>query len=143
MGDPENDKDSEDAGTIWRLRPSEDQGLAGLDDTIVFELADGHGSTLASVSMPSETIVALLLPHVSIFAELQLDGSVSLDSEFFALFPPSRTTDIYELVKEGIAPEMLEDELDVKNRLTILRERLTDALALVDQTLSNLDKPGA
>lgn len=140
MGDPESDKENDDAGTIWRLRPSEDHGLEALGGPIVIELADKLGSTLASISIPSETIDELIQPHVSIFAELQLDGSVLLDSEFFALFPTSNTIDIYELVKEGIAPDMLEDEPNVRERLAILRKRLIDALALVDQTLSKLDK---
>lgn len=140
MNDPANENGSDDAGVSWRIRQPEDQGLVGMDGPIFFELVDGLGSTLASVSMLPETLDQLLQPHVSILAELQLDGSVRLETEFFALFPSSKSTDIYELVKDGIAPEMLEDELDVKNRLTILRKRLTDALALVDQTLATLDK---
>lgn len=140
MNDPKSDNGNDGTGAIWHLRPSKEKGLATLDGPIVFELADDHGSTLASVSIPSESIDELLRPHLSIFAELQLDGSVSLDSEFFAPFPSSKTTDIYELVREGIAPEMLEDELDVKDRLATLRQRLTDALALVEQTLADLDK---
>jgi len=140
MNDPANENGSDDAGVSWRIRQPEYQGLVGTDGPIFFELVDGLGSTLATVSITSETIDELLRPHVAVFAELQLDGSVSLDSEFFALFPPSKMTDIYELVKEGIAPEMLEDELDVKDRLATLRQRLTDALALVDQTLADLNK---
>jgi hypothetical protein len=140
MDDPANENGRDGTGIKWHLKLPVDQTDAVLGSPVVFELADANGSMLASVSMPAETINGLLGPHLSLFAELQLDGSVSLDSEFFALFPSSKMTDIYELVKEGIAPEMLEDELDVKNRLAILRERLTDALALVDQTLSNLDK---
>jgi hypothetical protein len=143
MDVPECEVGNDGVGANWRLRTSEDQGMAALSGPVVFELADSLGSTSASFSIPPETLNVLLLPHISIFAELQLDGSVSLDTELFALFPQSKTTDIYELVKEGIAPEMLEDELDVKNRLAILRKRLTDALALVDQTLNNLDKPDA
>ena len=139
MNDPANENGSDGAGVSWRIKQPEDQGLVSMEGPIFFELVDGLGSTLATVSIASETVEELLRPHVAVFAELQLDGSVSLDSEFFALFPLSKTTDIYELIKEGIAPEMLEDELNVKNRLTILRKRLTDALTLVDQTLSKLD----
>lgn len=137
MTDSANENRTAASDSNWRLKQSEDQVL---DGQIIFDLTDNLGSTLASFSMRPETIEALLRPHLSIFADLQLDGTVSLDSEFFALFPTSKTTDIYELVKEGIAPEMLEDEPDVKERLATLRKRLTDALVLVDQTLSNLDK---
>ncbi len=140
MDDPPNENSRDGTGIKWRLKLPVDQTDAALGSSVVFELADADGSMLASVAILGETINGLLRPHLSIFAELQLDGSVSLESEFFALFPPAKTTDIYELVKEGIAPEMLEDELDVKGRLATLRQRLTDALALVDQTLSNLGK---
>ena len=140
MDDPESDKDKDGAGTIWRLNPPVNQGSTALGGPLVFELADSLGSTLAAVSIPPETLDELLVPHLSVFAELQLDGSISLDSEFFALFPTSNTTDIYELVKEGITPDMLEDEPNVRERLAILKKRLADALTLVDQTLSNLDK---
>lgn len=140
MGGLANESVGNESGFTWRLKQSGDQRSVGLGSPIAFELVDALGSTLTTVSVPSETIEAFLRPHLSIFAELRLDGSVSFDSEFFALFPPAKTTDIYELVKEGIAPEMLEDELDVKGRLATLRQRLTDALALVDQTLSNLGK---
>jgi hypothetical protein len=143
MTDPANENDRLGDGVTWRFRQSGDEIVVGSGDAVVLELTDAHGSALASVSLPTETIDELLRPHVAIFAELQLDGSVAMDTEFFALFPPSKTTDIYELVKEGIAPEKLEDESDVKERLRILKKRLTDALALVETTLANLDKPVA
>ena len=140
MDDPPNENSRDRTGIKWRLKLPVNQTDAALGSSVVFELADADGSMLASVAILGETINGLLRPYLSIFAELQLDGSVSLESEFFALCPSSKSTDIYELVKEGIAPEMLEDELDVKGLLATLRQRLTDALALVDQTLTNLDK---
>lgn len=134
------DKDGDDGtGFRWRLRQS-DKRFAPMENPVAIELADADGLVLATVSMPSETLNGLLSPHLSLFAELQLDGTLSLDSEFFALFAPSKATNIYELVKEGIALEMLEDESDVKGQLSTLRQRLTDALELVDQTLADLDK---
>lgn len=143
MSDPGNDNDHNGAGTIWRLKPSKHEGLAVLGGPIVFELTDGLGSTLASVSIPLETIDELLTPHLSIFAELQLDGSVATDSEFFSLFPPENPPDIVDLVKQALAPEMLHDEPNLKDRLQELRRKLTEALGLVDQTIANLGKPDA
>jgi hypothetical protein len=139
MDDRVNENDQSGTGVTWRLSQSKGRSVVVLDSPILFELADAHGSILASVSLRTETLEELLRPHISIFVELQLDGSLSLESEFSALSPPPVTTDILELVRQGLAPEMLEDELDVKERLTILRNRLTDALALVDHTLINLD----
>lgn len=66
-----------------------DERVAVMDSPVVFELADADGSALATVCIPSETLDVLLRPHLSVFAELQLHGSISLDSEFFTLFPPS------------------------------------------------------
>jgi hypothetical protein len=143
MSGPANESGSDESGFTWRLKQSGDKGSVGLDSPIVFELADALGSTLASVSMSSKTIEALLRPHLSIFAELQLDGSVSLDSELFALLSTPKKTDILELVKQGLAPEMLRDEPSLKERLNELRRKLTLAISVVDQTLANLHKPSA
>lgn len=141
MSAPVDENADDGTGVTWRLRRFEDEEVAAFAGPIVFELNNIDDLVLATVSIPSETLDVLLRPHLSVFAELQLDGSISLESEFFALFPPSKTTDIYELVKEGITPEMLEDELDVKERLCTLKQRLTEALTLVEHTLANLDKP--
>lgn len=141
MEDPVNENGRHRCGVTWRLRQPGGRIVTDFSDPIILELLGTDDSALATVSIPSETIDQLLRPHLSVLVELQLDGSISLDSEFFALFPTAKTTDIYELVREGIAPEMLEDEPDVEERLTTLRQRLSEALALVDQTLTNLDKP--
>jgi hypothetical protein len=142
MDDPEIEKGNGGSGAIWRIRPSEHHGLAALESPIVFELADSFGSTFASVSIPTETVDELLRPHLSVFAELQLDGSVSLDSEIFPLFP-TPPTDILKLARQALAPEMLRDEPNLKEQLSELRLKLAEALSLVDQTLANLDKPVA
>jgi hypothetical protein len=141
MTDPANENVHNGDGVTWRLRESEDKLVVGSGGPVVLELTDANGSALASFSVPSETMDQLLRPHLSIFAELQLNGSVSLDSEFFALFPSSKTTDIYELVKEGIAPEMRRDEPNLREQLNELRRKLTEAISLVDHTLANLNKP--
>jgi hypothetical protein len=140
MNDPANENRRDGTGVKWRLKLSADQIEAVLDGPVGFELADADGSMLASVSIPTETINELLSPHFSISAQLQLDGSVSLDSEFFALSPPPTSTDILHLVRQALAPEMLRDEPNLQDQLQELRRKLTEALSLVDQTLADLDK---
>lgn len=141
MPDPAKEFDHDGKYVTWRLRRSEGQILEAMDKHIVLELVTAHGATLASISIPPDLMVELLRPHLSIFAELQLDGSVSLDSELFALFPPEGPPDILELVKHALAPEMLQDEPNLKDQLHELRRKLTDSLTLVDKALADLCNP--
>ena len=129
---------NEGVSAIWHLRWTDAEGLIGLDGKIVFELADSDGTILASASIPVETIVELLQPHVSIFAELQLDGTVSLESELFAPAPLPKTTDILELVRQALAPEMLEDEPEVAKMLSKFRDRLLKSLEHVEKAIASL-----
>lgn len=141
MNDPVNENGQDGTGVNWRLRSREAQEVTISADAVVLELTDSSGTALASVSIPSETLDELLRPYISTVAELQIDGTISMETEFStALSTPPTETDLLQLVSRALAPEMLEDELDVKGQLAILRKRLTDALALVDHTLATLDK---
>ena len=55
--------------------------------------------------------------------------------------PPRRLSKIAldELIRQNLTHDMLEDEPDVSAQLASLRHKLTASLALVDQTLSQLD----
>jgi hypothetical protein len=141
MIDPADEINSGGTGATWRLRRPEGHGAKALDRPIVFELTDTNATNLVSISIPPEKIEELLKPHLSIFFELQLDGSVPVDSEFFSLFPPPTTTDILELVRRALTPEMLQDEPNLPDQLKELRRKLTESLALVDKTLADLEKP--
>jgi hypothetical protein len=140
MSDRANDEGRHRDDFTWRFRQSEDDIAAGLGGRVVVELIDANGSALASVSLPPETMDQLLRPHLSIFAELQLDGSVSLDTEFFAISPSSTTTDLLELVRQALASEMLEDEPEAAQMLSKFRDRLIKSLELVDQVIASLPK---
>jgi hypothetical protein len=141
MDDPELPEGSQKPGFTWRMRRTANEGRLQLADQATFEYADTDGVIAASFSMPIEMISGLLLPHLSIFAELRLDGAVSLDAEPSTAFdePPHRL-DILQMVSDALSPEMLEDEPEAKDQLTVLRRRLTDALALVDRTLTDFDE---
>jgi hypothetical protein len=141
MNIPENEKSQSGNSVKWRIRQSKDRSVEVFDSLIVFELSDARGSTLASVSMPSETINELLQPYLSIFVELQLDGTVSLDSEICApALAPSTETDILQLVSQAVAPEMLENEPDVSKMLAKFRDRLLKSLEHVENAIASLPK---
>jgi hypothetical protein len=141
MNDPKNENGQSRNDFTWRIRQSKDGSVEDLDSTIVLELSDARSSTLASVSMPSETINALLRPYLSIFVELQLDGTVSLDSEICAPTLESSTeTDILQLVSQAVALEMLEDEPEAAQMLCKFRDRLLKSLEHVEQAIASLPK---
>jgi hypothetical protein len=141
MSNPENENSQVGNGVTWRIRQSKDRSVEVLNSLIVFELSDARGSTMASVSMPSETMNELLKPHISIFVELHLDGTVSLDSEICAFTSaPSTETDILQLVSQAVAPEMLEDELEAAQMLSKFRERLLKSLEHVEKAIASLPK---
>jgi hypothetical protein len=140
MDELNGENGNEGVGAIWHLRWTDAQGLVDLDSTIIFELADSHGKILASASIPAETIVELLQPHVSILAELQLDGTVSLRSELFASAPLPKTTDILELVVQALAPEMLEDEPDALQMLSKFRDRLLKSMEHIEKAIASLPR---
>jgi hypothetical protein len=141
MNNPENEKSQGGNSVTWRIRQSKDRNVEIFDSLIVFELSDARGSTMASVSIPSETMNELLKPHISIFVELQLDGTVSLDSEICAFTSaPSTETDILQLVSQAVAPEMLEDEPQAAQMLSKFRDRLLKSLDHVEQAIRSLPK---
>jgi hypothetical protein len=141
MNNPENEKSQGGNSVTWRIRQSKDRSVEVFDSLIVFELSDARGSTMASVSIPSETMNELLKPHISIFVELQLDGTVSLDSEICApTLEPSTETDILQLVSQAVVPEMLEDELEAAQMLSKFRDRLLKSLEHVEQAIASLPK---
>jgi hypothetical protein len=141
MVDAEVPEDEEKAGFSWRMRRSADEGRFHLADQATFECVDSDGVVAASFSMPIDTIFGLLVPHLTIFAELRLDGAVYLDAEPSTVFDePPHSLDILQMVSDALSPEMLQDEPDAKDQLTVLRHRLKEAIALVDHTLANLDE---
>jgi hypothetical protein len=141
MNNPENENGQSRNDVTWRIRQSKDRSVEVFDSSIVLELSDARGSTMATVSMPSETMNEILKPHILIFIELQLDGTVSLDSEICAFTSaPSTETDILQLVSQAVAPEMLEDELEATQMLSKFRERLLKSLEHVEKAIASLPK---
>jgi hypothetical protein len=141
MNDPSTDDGSDGIGFTWRIKQNTHQGIEVLHNLIVIELANPHGSTVASISIPTEMINELFRPYLSIIVELQLDGSVSLDSEICATtLATSTETDILQLVSQAVAPEMLEDEPQAAQMLSKFRDRLLKSLEHVEKAIASLPK---
>jgi hypothetical protein len=141
MSDVDDPERREMGGFNWQLRRAGDDGRLDLADRATFEFADFEGTVVTSFSIPAETINTLLRPHISTFAELQLDGTVSLDVELSTAFEaPMQKADILQLVTDAISPEMLQDEPDVIDQLNELRRKLTEAIAVVDRTLADINE---
>jgi hypothetical protein len=141
MTDPVSENGRGGNDVTWHIRKSNDRSVEVSEGPIVLELVDAQGWTLASVSIPSVTINELLRPYLSIFVELHLDGTVSLDSEICAptLVPPTET-DILQLVSQAVAPEMLEDEPEAVQMLSKFRDRLLKSLKHVEKAIASLPR---
>jgi hypothetical protein len=136
-----NENGHNETGFSWRVRQSTDQDVTAFNGPIVFELTDTHGSTLSTFTILPEKLNELLRPHLSIFAELQLDGTVSLDSEIcVSTSTPLTETDILQLALQAVAPEMLEDEPEAAQMLSKFRGRLLKSLEHVEQAIASLPK---
>jgi hypothetical protein len=141
MNKPENENGQSRNYVTWRIRPSKDRSVEVFDSSIALELSDARGSTMVSFYMPTETMNELLKPHISILVELQLDGTVSLDSEICApTLEPSTETDILQLVSQAVVPEMLEDEPEVAQMLSKFRDRLLKSLGHVEKAIASLPR---
>ena len=141
MTDPVSENGRGGKDVTWRIRQSKDRSVEVLDSPIVFELSDARGSTMASVSMPSETMNGLLRTYLSIFVQLQLDGTVLQDSVICTFMSaPSTETDILQLVLQAVAPKMLEDEPEAAQLLSKFRDRLLKSLEHVEQAIASLPK---
>jgi hypothetical protein len=118
---------------------------------IVFD--DGVEYALKLVDINDTEVMRFVLPQSFVddirseIADLELfmslDGSISIvapDSEHPL---SSASVGLDELVVRDLSAEMLRDEPNLKAQLSELRRKLTDALALVDRTLADLDKPDA
>jgi hypothetical protein len=112
------------------------------DDDHGFELrlVEGADTAIMTFTLPESIARALAATHDDLEIILSPSGSVELynDDE-----PPRRLLKIGldELIRQNLTPDMLEDEPDLSAQLASLRHKLTAALALVDQTLADLDKP--
>lgn len=76
----------------------------------------------------------------------ELEIFMSLDGTFSVIAPDSEhplssaTVGLDELVARDTAPEMLQDEPNLRDQLNELRRKLSDAIVIVDRTIADLDK---
>jgi hypothetical protein len=122
----------------WRFQaPNERQNSKGAV-RVSFELVDETGAVLSCMKMPIAELHELLRPHLTPTVDLYLDGTLSAEVEVTAT--PGQSPlhiELLQLLSRALEPAMLEDEPEVKQRLTGLKSQLTESLALVNRTLAD------
>ncbi len=103
-------------------------------------LVNEDGTAIMTFKLPDDIVRALTSSEEDCLLTMSPSGSVELYSDDD---PPRQLLKIGldELIQENLTPDMLEDEPNLKAQLTALRQKLMVSLAVVDQTLADLDKP--
>lgn len=118
-----------------------DGSSAGIaEDSYDIRQVDQGGNIILNLIMPSSALEAAVLERVDLFISLNPSGELSIVSESGATADLlTVTTNIEQLIKHSITPQMLEDENDIAKMLQTLKNRLTASLATVNEAISNLE----
>jgi len=108
------------------------------DQGFELRLIDAADTAIMTFTMPERIARALAATSVDWQIILSPSGGVEL---YIDDDPPKRLLKIGldELIRQNLTPDMLEDEPDLKTQLVELRRKLTASLAIVDQTLADLN----
>jgi hypothetical protein len=117
------------------VRTSDDD----LSDGFELCLMDSEGGVVMAFNLPP-VITQAIAAH-------QLDWQIAMSpGGLLQVYnndgPPQQQVivGLDEVIRDGLSLEMLADETTLREQLATLRQRLTDSLALVDQTLADLGK---
>ena len=109
-------------------------------DSYQIRQIDKANNTILSLIVPSAKLVSAVLGSVELFIALSPSGEISIGSEGVAFDGQQwATINIERLIKQSIAPQMLEDEPNAAAMLQALKRRLIASLTTVDEAISNLD----
>ena len=109
-------------------------------DSYQIRQIDKANNTILSLIVPSTKLVSAVLGRVELFIALSPSGEISITSDDTTSASSLwATIKIEQLIKQSIAPQMLEDEPNAAAMLQALRRRLIASLTTVDETISNLD----
>jgi hypothetical protein len=104
---------------------------------VELHLIDSVGAAIITFRLPEKIAHALKADR----QEWQITMSPSGLLEVYGGEEPPRrlvSMGLDELIRQSLAPDMLEDEADLKGQLIVLRSKLEKALAFVDQTILSL-----
>lgn len=101
-------------------------------------LVDANETEVMRLALPQSFIDNIRSDIADLETFMSLDGLISIvapDSEHPL---SSATIGLDELAARDLSPEMLQDEPNAREQLLVLRQRLVDALTIVDRTLVDL-----
>lgn len=115
-----------------------DDKSQGLD----LRLMNQDGAAIMTLALPGDIVRALIVNEDECLLAMSPRGRIAV---YGGDHPPRRLMEIEvdELIEQNLAPEMIEDEPNLREQLQELRRKLTDSFALVDKTLAYLEKPEA
>ncbi|MBK8769680.1 MAG: hypothetical protein IPM06_04520 [Rhizobiales bacterium] len=107
---------------------------------INLRLVNEEGVAIMTFALPVDIVRALTVSEDECLLAMSLRGSITV---YGGDYQPRRLLeiDLDELIEQNLAPEMLEDEPNLKAQLQELRRKLMESLALVERTLAGLAKP--
>ena len=109
-------------------------------DSYQIRQIDKANNTILSLIVPSTKLVSAVLGRVELFIALSPSGEISITSDDTTSASSLwATINIEQLIKQSIAPQMLEDEPNAAAMLQALKRRLIASLTTVDEAISNLD----
>jgi hypothetical protein len=96
---------------------------------------------MASLSVPSDQLLAAVLQRLECYLMISPNGIVSIASDQIAKpLPLVKTLTLDQLIADGISFDMLDDEPKAANMLSELRARLLKSLEYVEQAIASLPK---
>jgi hypothetical protein len=108
---------------------------------VVVELQDADSITRASLSVPSDQLLAAVLQRLECYLLMSPNGIVSIASDQTAKpLPLVKTPTLDQLIADSISSDMLDDEPNVASMLSNLRARLLTSLEHVEQAIASLPK---
>jgi hypothetical protein len=104
-------------------------------------LLDAYDTEMMRFALPASVVDDIRGDITDLEIFMSLDGSLSIVAPDSERALSSVRLGLNQLVSRDLSPEMLEDEPNAVDQIQVLRQHLKDALAIVDRTLADLNKP--
>ena len=117
------------------------RGIAGLGaDGYDVIATNADGAHLLELHLPPDLVERAVLPMLGISVAISPESLVSVQTEELGnVQSESNYSPIDTLVAQAVEPTMLEDESEVREMLTTLRERLRRASESVDIAIARIE----
>ena len=103
-------------------------------------LVNEDGVAIMTFALPDDIVRALAASEEECLLTMSPSGCIAV---YQGDGSPRRLLkiELEELIEQNLTPEMLEDELNLREQLHELRRKLAVSLAMVDKTLADLGEP--